>query len=560
MNRVFAAGVAASALLVLWQPDSSAQRPPVVSVRATAISELRTWDAYVTQQARAGNLRLRRVDVDPALPRRAAERYRQYHGGVPIWGAEIVRDGERGVPEAIFGELAPELSLPTDATLSPNEARSRALQLGGGGATVLDDAELVIVPLESGEYRLGYTAVVSAFPDVFRVFLDAHSGAELRRYSELYFQQVIGVGQGLVGTRKKISVFQEGSTFFADDRFRPVTLRTLDARGNIQRAIAVLNGAPVAASERAQDGDNVWNEDVSALDAHVHIGWSYDYFFKRFGRRGLNNADLRTNTVINAATQQQAVTPGAIDPSLVGTFVFNAFWCPSCGEGRTGNIFFGNGIPPNAFLVSTGQNWAQLAGALDVVGHEYTHGITTYTSGLIPQNESGALNESFSDMMGTAIEFFYQPTGTGRGVADYRGAEDAVRGVTAAAIAADRHGLRSMDNPGLFGHPDHYSQRFLGPGDSGGIHINCGISNQAYYLAIEGGTNRTSGLAVQGVGTANREQIERVFFRGFTVYLTPNATFSTARAATIQAALDLFGDGSPPHRAVVQAWTAVGVL
>ena len=81
----------------------------------------------------------------------------------------------------------------------------------------------------------------------------------------------------------------------------------------------------------------------------------------------------------------------------------------------------------------------------------------------------------------------------------------------------------------------------------------------AFYLAIEGGTNRTSGLSVQGVGAANREQMERVFYRAFTQMLPANATFAVARAATIQAARDLFGANSAAERAVTQAWTAVGV-
>ena len=116
-----------------------------------------------------------------------------------------------------------------------------------------------------------------------------------------------------------------------------------------------------------------------------------------------------------------------------------------------------------------------------------------------------------------------------------------------------------MANPGLFGDPDHYSRRYTGTEDSGGIHINSGIPNQAFFLAIEGGTNRTSGLTVQGVGAANREQIEKVFFRAFTLLMPSNSSFTTARAATIQAARDLYGAGGAVERAVTQAWTAVGV-
>ena len=78
-----------------------------------------------------------------------------------------------------------------------------------------------------------------------------------------------------------------------------------------------------------------------------------------------------------------------------------------------------------------------------------------------------------------------------------------------------------MSDPIGVGHPNHYSLvRFIGTDiDSGGIHINSGVPNQAYYLAVAGGTNRVSGCAVQGVGLANRERMERIFYRGFVYYL-----------------------------------------
>ena len=98
-----------------------------------------------------------------------------------------------------------------------------------------------------------------------------------------------------------------------------------------------------------------------------------------------------------------------------------------------------------------------------------------------------------------------------------------------------------------------------GSEDNGGVHINSGIPDHAFYLAIEGGTHRLSRVTVQGVGAANREQIEKVFYRAFTFLLPPSADFRTARAATIQAARDLQGAGSPAERAIAQAWTAVGV-
>ena len=118
-----------------------------------------------------------------------------------------------------------------------------------------------------------------------------------------------------------------------------------------------------------------------------------------------------------------------------------------------------------------------------------------------------------------------------------------------------------MADPISYGFPDNYiNRRFIGTNtDSGGVHTNSSIANQAYFLAIEGGTNRTSGLSVTGVGHANRAQIENVFYRAFTFLMPSNATFHTARLVTIQAAVDLYGAASAPVLAVTQAWTAVGV-
>jgi thermolysin len=210
-------------------------------------------------------------------------------------------------------------------------------------------------------------------------------------------------------------------------------------------------------------------------------------------------------------------------------------------------MVFGDGFPPGVTLGGIYVDFT--AGALDIVGHELTHGLTDYSSHLNGQNEPGALDESFSDILGTSVEFFYQQPGSGLRQADYLIGEDVFR----------PGGIRSMSNPAAFGDPDHYSRRVTGTADNGGVHTNSAIPNQAFYLAIESGTNRTSGLAVQGVGPANREQIEKVFYRAFVFMLPSNATFSMARAATIQAARDLYGVGSAAERAVTQAWTAVGV-
>ena len=163
---------------------------------------------------------------------------------------------------------------------------------------------------------------------------------------------------------------------------------------------------------------------------------------------------------------------------------------------------------------------------LDVLGHA----ITEFTSQLVYQDESGALSEAFSDLMGVGTEFFMAETGRHPPEeADYVIGEDVIK----------PGGVRSLANPLSRGDPDHYSLRFLGQLDNGGVHTNSTIATHAYYLAVEGGTNMTSGVWVFGLGPKNRALVEQIFYRAFAFLLPETATFSMARAATTQSALDL---------------------
>jgi len=545
MKGVMAVATAAAALFLSLQVGL-AQQPSSLRFNATTANDLRTWDQFVTAQERSGGLRVTQVEQDPSLPSRTIERLQQYYQGVPVWGAEVVRDLDGGVPVSIFGDVSAPVDLDTQPASTADAAR-QAFLTSATSATLLRPVNLVVFRLQSGEPRLAYMSVVAATNQVFRIFIDAGSGAELQRYSLLQKQSVIGTGRGVVGDTKKMSVRLQAGVYVADDPLRPPVLTTFDMRNNLIRALNVLFGAPLFASDVASDADNNWT-DVSAVDAHAQIGWTYDYYFKRHGRRGLDNRDRPLISLINAVSQQDALS---LPPELLD-FALNAFWCPECGPGGIGVMFFGNGLPSNFTLF--GQNVSPLAGSLDIVAHELTHGVTSASSNLLPFDEPGALNEAFSDMMGTSAEFFFQVPGSGIGQADYLMGEDSFR-----ASGGGLNGIRSLVNPIAFGDPDHYSLKFTGSEDEGGVHTNSTIPSHAFYLSIEGGRNRVSGITVQGVGAANREQIEKSFYRAFTFLLPASASFSTARAATIQAARDLYGANSAAATAITQAWTAVGV-
>ena len=211
-----------------------------------------------------------------------------------------------------------------------------------------------------------------------------------------------------------------------------------------------------------------------------------------------------------------------------------------------------------------GTTFIELSGALDVVAHELTHGVTEYTSDLIYQDESGALNESFSDMMGTNCEFFADAEGLDPSVSpDWWIGEDVLQ------LAGAGQGIRNMADPEENGDPDHYTERQIGGGDNGGVHTNSGIPNHAYYLLVNGGLNASCSSSsdhdsehctgnetpVIGIDLAKAEQI---FYLGFTG-LNQNATMAMARAATEAVASGLFGPSSQERQATADAWSAVGV-
>ena len=225
-------------------------------------------------------------------------------------------------------------------------------------------------------------------------------------------------------------------------------------------------------SDVATDDDNVWT-DGPTVDAHVFQGWVYDYYFKRFGRQGMDNRNIEVDSIVHPLARSEA---NRQPPDVVGTYINNAFYC--CD----GIIMFGDG---------DGRLFNYLAGAFDVVAHEWTHGVTDFTSELIYRDESGALNEAFSDIMGAAMEFYYYPTGTGRDQADWLIAEDVYLGSLGY--------LRSLNNPSAKGHPDHYSlRRFIGTNtDDGGVHFNMTIATHAFYLAVAGGRNSVSNITVR---------------------------------------------------------------
>jgi thermolysin len=542
MNHIVAVAVAALVLLACFSQPIFGQRALSQSIAAGDPASLRQWNGWLAAQERQGALRVRQRRRDVMLSDREHDRLDQLHRGVPVFGAGVTRQWRNGQVETVFGHVVDDLDIDVTPRIDASAAEQRAQCMRVGRSTLVVYMHRD-VPVLSWQVRCFRAA------DVSHVFVDAHTGVVVERITRLQTQSAIGEGRGVFLDAKKMSVSRQATRFVADDGLRPPQLWTLDLQGNIGHALdVVFGGAEIRPSDLASDADNVW-EDGAVVDAHTYIGWTYDYLFKRFGRRGLDDQDPPLITVVHPVTQQGALT---LQPDLLFLAV-NAFWCGDCGPHSRGMMVFGDGIP-QGYYAGTGQHYTYFSASLDIAAHELAHGLIEYSSGLIYQGESGALNEAFADIIGTSAEFFFQPAGAAVGQADYLIGEDSVT-----AVIGSINGIRSMAVPTAFGDPDHYSERYRGDEDEGGVHTNSSIVNHAFYLAIEGGRHRLSEIEVPGVGQENREQIERAFYRAFTMFLPPNATFSIARSATIQSARELYGAGSAAERAITAAWTAVGV-
>lgn len=258
-----------------------------------------------------------------------------------------------------------------------------------------------------------------------------------------------------------------------------------------------------------------------ALDAHWGMEQTYDFFSTKFNR---DSYDGNGATIKNFVHFDNAME--------------NAFWDPNLQA-----LVFGDGASTFSPLTS-----------IDVAGHEFSHAVITNTADLVYQGEPGALNESFADIFGVAIEAFAKPNSTGLWEIG-----DEI------TITAPGY-LRSMSNPnsGLSQQPDTYGgTHWVDPTntsfDNGGVHINSGVQNYWYYLLSVGGSGTNdlgNTFSVTGIGI---DDATAIAYRNLTVYLTQSSDFADAVTGSIQAAQDLFGVGSAQVIAVQNAWYAVGL-
>ncbi|KAF2453499.1 hypothetical protein BDY21DRAFT_367027 [Lineolata rhizophorae] len=215
------------------------------------------------------------------------------------------------------------------------------------------------------------------------------------------------------------------------------------------------------------------------------------------------------------------------------------------------NAFWSSEIQQMVFGDGDGVVFDYLTDSLDVIAHELTHGVVEYTCNLAYQDESGALNESCADVFACMVEQWHQ----GVKVDD----ADWILGQTLFPVAFRGRALRSLEDPGSAykndpvlqsdDQPKYYANRYTGTGDNGGVHINSGIPNHAFYLAST------------AVGGYSWEKVGKVWYETLTSPKIPKTCdFKTWAGVTVEKAGELFADEPAVKTAIQKAWVTVGVL
>ena len=465
-------------------------------------------------------------------------RYAQKYNGFPINQSMLIVHVKKGLVASFNGEFVTNLSTKTEASISEPQAMEMAKKFVGAKvykweipgeeafikqeqnnpkATFFPTGEKMLVKNKRAEYVLAWRFDLYAHQPVSRqfVYVDASTGEVLSSEERMHETNAAGSAVTVYSGTRAITTDFTGATYRLQETGRGLGIKTY----NMKNA-----GSNFGAAVDFTDSDNNWNnvnanQDQYATDAHWGAEKTYDYYKVKHLRNSIDGSGFALLSYVH--TDLIAYGGGFTDN-------INAFW-----DGD--RMVYGDG----------GGGYTPLT-SLDITGHEITHGLTEKTANLFYGNESGALNEGFSDIFGTAIEFYGKPGNAG----NWTIGEEV--GPTP---------FRSMSNPNLYGCPDTYKGDawFYGNGDAGGVHFNSGVLNYWFYLLCQGGIGTNDNGDAYKVSAIGMSKATLIAFKTLTTFLTPNSNYAQARLYSIQAVTDLYGACSTEAIAVTNAWFAVGI-
>jgi bacillolysin len=447
-------------------------------------------------------------------------RFNQTKNGIPVEGSEIIvhynKNNEITTVNGSYLPTVEETVINTAPELSSSKAveKAKSAVKAPPALTYEPTSELVIYPLK-GENHLTYKVNVNFLGDApgnWFVFIDAKKGEVVDQYNAIMHADEIktqtGTGIGVLGDHRLLHISQtkepkEGTMFqLADFSHEGLDgIFTYDYSNN--------------RIEMFKNNDASFNDDFDrpAVDAHFNSEKVYEYYLNEHGRNSLDDEGMPIQSVVH-----------------YGNNYNNAFWNGTY-------MVYGDG---------DGEYMVPLSAGLDVAAHEMAHGVTSNSANLQYRNQSGALNEAFSDIFGALIDDENWEMG-----------EDIM---APAAKESGRESLRSLSDPSKYPvkadyvpygngdgmYPSHMDEFYDLPLnlDNGGVHINSSIINHAAYLTA------------QEIG---REKLGKIYYRALTTYLTSTSDFSAARQAIIQSVVDLYGEGSAEAAGAAGGLDAVGI-
>ncbi|ACA45027.1 M4 family metallopeptidase [Clostridium botulinum] len=346
-------------------------------------------------------------------------------------------------------------------------------------------------------------------PNAKKIKDEAKKASNANNVIDVQGQSVKGVGRTSLDGLVNIDVTYGNGKYYLKDSNKNIYLYDLKNQVNEYDLYNYLSRPNykqilMSKSELISNYNNnfIANNQVNSVDAYVNTNKTYDYYKNKLNRNSIDNKGMNINGFVH-----------------VGRNYGNAFW-----YGPYDGMFFGDG---------DGVYFSSLAKSLDVVGHELSHGVTNKESNLKYENESGALNESFSDIMGVAVE----------GKNFVLGEDCWVAGGV----------MRDMENPSKGGQPAHmkdYKYKTMDD-DNGGVHTNSGIINHAAYLVADG---------IEKTGAKNSKDIMGKIFYTANCYKWDETTnFAKCRNDVVQVTKELYGENSNYVKIVEKAFDQVGI-
>ncbi len=454
--------------------------------------------------------------------------FQHYYKGVPVEGERILVHTKANLVQSVNGQV----TVLKDINVSKGMGDERALEIAKAALKVHEvygdyPITTTFVKYESPrgvvETRFVKKVRVDSFEPLVmaNVYVDIATGEVVKTVNLIHDVDVNVTAMTHYKGAQTIVVDNTASGYRLRDNGRQI--ETYNAEFAKYSPRTLLRDATDFTSTTPNFANN------PALDAHWGMEMTYDYYKNVFNRTSYDDQGGVIKNYYNAVIFE-SMMPQAGYPNNAGAF----------------------GMPYNVMVYGRGDNvtMGPVVG-LDVAGHEFTHIVIDHNGagGLDYQGESGALNESFADIFGTAIEFYVNLN------PNWIVGED--------VMLNNGSGLRDMSNPKKANNPNTYKGQYwintTSSFDNGGVHINSGVQNFWFYLLSEGGSGSNDlnkNYNVTGIGI---EKAEKIAYRNLTTYLTSSATFLDAYNGSLLAAKDLYGDASNEYEAVLEAWYAVGI-